>query len=204
MNDRSSEEDRSGAESMDLQSDPRASESTDLTRLIVEGFPPVEPHPHIWRRINKELGAERKPTNRDVMFRGLWIAAAIVLILGVAGTLVMGTSDSWLQGSTEDVVIRDLYDPNTGAVALTVHSDADGSTIAVSAATLPTLDEDSTYQLWSFVGTEVVSVGVLGPSIDSAQIWLEGEPTVLALTIEAIGGVAVSSATPVAVWTAAG
>jgi anti-sigma-K factor RskA len=202
MNDKSSTTGGDDAESTGLQSDPRASESADLTRVIVEGLPPVEPHPHVWRRIDKELGTERKETNRKGMRRYLWMAAAIVLILGVAGTLVMGTSDSWLQGSTEGVAIRDVSDPSTGAVALTLHTNADGSTIAVSAGTLPTLDEGSTYQLWSVVGTEVVSVGVFGPSIDSANIRLEGDPTVLALTIETAGGVAVSSAAPVAVWTA--
>ena len=203
MNDESSTADRGGTEATDFQSDPRTSESAPLTQLIVESFPPVRPHPHVWRRISSELRTERQPTNRRGVRGGLWIAAAIVLILGVAGTLVKGTTDIPLQGSTEGVAVRDISDLVTGAVALTLHTNADGSTIAVSAGTLPTLDEASTYQLWSVVGTEVVSVGVLGPSVDSAQIRIEGNPTTLALTIEAIGGVAVSSATPVAVWTSA-
>jgi hypothetical protein len=116
----------------------------------------------------------------------------------------MGTTGLWPQQSPEGVTIRDVADPNTSAVALTLHTNADGSTTAQSAEALPTLDEGLTYQLWSVVGTEVVSVGVLGRSVDSAQLRLEGDPTVLALTIEVTGGVAVSSATPVAVWTAAG
>ena len=204
MNDESSTTGGDDAESTDSQFDPRASESAGLTQIIVDGFPPVQPHPHVWRRINKELRTEGQQTSRKVWDRGTWIAAAIVLILGLAGGLVVGTSGSPPPGPTEQAATRNLSDPNTGAVALTVHSNADGSTTAVSTATLPALDEGSTYQLWSVVGTEVVSLGVLGPSPDSAQIRLEGDPTVLALTIEAIGGVAVSSATPVAVWTAAG
>ncbi|MGI9584410.1 MAG: anti-sigma factor domain-containing protein, partial [Acidimicrobiia bacterium] len=92
----------------------------------------------------------------------------------------------------------------TGEIEMSIHTDGYGSSIAVSAGSLPVLDSSSTYQLWSVVGEEIVSVGVLGPSIDSAPLRLEGNPAVLALTIEPIGGVAVSTADPVAVWTSTG
>ena len=127
MNDESSGVGGSDAESADLQSDPRVSESAALTHLIVESFPPVRPHPHVWRRINKELRTEGQGTNRTSRGRRLWIAAAIVLIVGVAGTFVVGTTDSWLPGPTEGAAARYLSDPDTGAVALTVHSNTDGS-----------------------------------------------------------------------------
>lgn len=204
MNDESSDTGRGEAESKSLNSDPRASESADLTALIVESFPPVQPHPHVWRRIHNELRTETERSGRNRVRRGIAVAAVIALILGVAGTVAMGTTGLWPQQSPEGVTIRDVADPNTSAVALTLHTNADGSTTAQSAEALPTLDEGLTYQLWSVVGTEVVSVGVLGRSVDSAQLRLEGDPTVLALTIEVTGGVAVSSASPVAVWTAAG
>jgi hypothetical protein len=204
MNDESSGTGGNDPDTANLHSDSRDPQSNDVTRLIVEGFPPVQPHPRVWRRITNELRIGDQRTTRTLSRWRLGMAAAFVLILGVAGLLTTSLSDGWPQGSTSGVAIRELSDPNTGAVALTVRSGPDGSSIAISAETLPTLDEASTYQLWSVVGAEVVSVGVLGRSIDSAQVHLEGDPTALALTIEATGGVAVSSATPVAVWTFAG
>ncbi len=204
MSDESSGQGGTDSESTDTPSDSRFSESADLTRLIVESFPPVRPEPIVWRRIRNELRIEGERTTRTATRRGIGLAAVFVLILGVAGMLLASVSYGWPQGSADDVAIRELSDPNTGAVSLTIRSDLDGSSIAVPTEALPTLDHASTYQLWAVVGAEVVSVGVLGPSIDSARIRLEGDPTTLALTIETIGGVAVSSATPVAVWTVAG
>ena len=204
MSDESSGQGGSDSESTDTPSDSRFSESADLTRLIVESFPPVRPHPHVWRRITKELRIEGRRPTRTPSRRALGMAAAVVLILGVAGLLTTSMGSGWAQRSADSVAIRELSDPNTGAVSLTVHSYPDGSSIALSTENLPILDGASTYQLWAVVGAEVVSVGVLGPSIDSAEIRLEGEPTTLALTIETVGGVAVSSATPIAVWTVAG
>lgn len=204
MSDESSGQGGSDSESTDTPSDSRFSESADLTRLIAESFPPVRPHPHVWRRITKELRIEGQRPTRTPSRRALGMAAAVVLILGVAGILLTSMGQGWPQTSDGSVAIRELSDPNTGASALTVHSHPDGTSIALSTGNLPTLDDASTYQLWAVVGAEVVSVGVLGPSIDSAQFQLEGDPTTLALTVETVGGVAVSSATPVAVWTDAG
>ena len=203
MSDESPGSGGTGAESTDTDTGQQPSESVDLTRLIVESFPPVRPHPRVWRGISNDLRNEGQPPSRLQWLRGLGIAAAFVLILGVTGLLVTSVGYGWPQGSADGTAIRELADPSTGAVALTVHSQPDGSSIALATETLPTLDDASTYQLWSVVGAEVVSLGVLGPSIDSSEIRLEGEPTTLALTVETIGGVAVSSATPVAVWTVA-
>ena len=52
------------------------------------------------------------------------------------------------------------------------------------------------------VGDEIVSVGLLGADPHEVPLRIEGEPAVLALTVEVAGGVAVSEATPVAVWQA--
>ena len=67
---------------------------------------------------------------------------------------------------------------------------------------MATLDEASTYQLWAVVGDEIVSVGLLGSDPDAVPLRIEGDPAVLALTVEVAGGVAVSEADPVAVWQA--
>jgi len=203
MNDESSGAGGDNADSWDGNSDPRESESADLTALIVEGFTPVPPHPRVWRRIDDQLDSPNKRAGRHRKHRGFAIAAVIILIVGIASAFGFSTSGPGLQPPAPEVAIRHVADPDTGDVVLTLHTHADGSTTAEPARALPTLDEGLTYQLWSVVGTEVVSVGVLGRSIDAAQLRLEGDPSVLALTIEVAGGVAVSSATPVAVWTAA-
>jgi hypothetical protein len=171
MSDESSGSGGSNPESADVHTDPRAMESSDVTRRMIEAFPAVPPHPLVWRRITSELRIDSEPPRRNRSFLLFGIAAAVVLIAGVVGLLNTDVSFGWRQTSNEPVAIRELSDPNTG---------------------------------WAVVGAEIVSVGVLGPSIDSAPVRLEGETTTLALTIESTGGVAVSSATPVAVWTASG
>jgi hypothetical protein len=208
MNDDSSGIEGPDSESAESNSQKRASESTDLTRLLVEGFEPIDPHPDVWGRIDNQLWSGSKPGYKRRRLGYLAVAAAMVLLIGIAGAL--GTIASRTGSDTQPAiaaqasVIRDLSDPATGDVTLTIHSGSDGSSIAVSAESLPVLDPASTYQLWSVVGDEVVSVGVFGPSIGAAPLRLEGDPAVLALTIETAGGVAVSSAEPVAIWTSTG
>jgi hypothetical protein len=197
-------DDSSGIEGPD--SEP--AESTELTRLLVEGFEPVDPHPDVWDRIDTQLWSGSKPWYKRRRLDYLAVAAAVVLLIGITGAL--GTIASRTGTDTQPVmaarasVIRDLSDPTTGNIELTIHTEPDGSSIAVSAGALPVLDGASTYQLWSVVGGEIVSVGVFGPSIGSEPLRLEGNPAVLALTVETAGGVAVSSAEPVAIWTSAG
>jgi anti-sigma-K factor RskA len=54
---------------------------------------------------------------------------------------------------------------------------------------LPELDADRTYQLWAVVGTNRISVGVLGPKPDVAAFTAPGQTSALAITSEAAGGV---------------
>lgn len=196
-------------------SDARASgdeaasaESAELTRLIVEGFEPVDPHQDVWRRIENQLWRSGKPRRSAALVGFLAVAAAIFLLIGMTGALITiasrESSDAQPAVALQATVIRSLSNPTTGDPELTIHSASDGTSVAVSAGSLPKLDSASTYQLWSVVGDEVVSVGIFGQSIGSAPLRLEGDPSVLALTIESAGGVAVSSATPVAVWTSTG
>lgn len=128
----------------------------------------------------------------------LSVAAALMLL---AGTAFIASSIT--TGSETSLASRELVDPSTGAVRMTVQVTPDG-TGSVTSVSLPTLDEDSTYQLWSVVGDEVVSVGLLGHDPAESPLRIEGDPAVLALTIEQAGGVAVSTQDPVAVWTAVG
>lgn len=188
--------------------DDSSAESEQLTRMIVEGFEPVDPPPDVWHRIDTHLWDEPESRHRTRIVRYFVAAAAAVVLIGLVGSLV-GIVSRDASGSepsivAEGAVLRELSDPTTGDLQLTIRTGNDGSSTAVSAGSLPVLDSDSTYQLWSVIGEEIVSVGVFGPSIASAPLRLEGDPSVLALTIEATGGVAVSTATPVAVWTSTG
>lgn len=205
MNDDSSGNDGTGYGPHDDNSPTDAADSADLTRLILEGFEPIEPDKDVWRRIDNQLRKPEEKRQSSVRFGYLAAAAAVLLlVVGIAGAFThigsRRTSDAQPVTALQETVVRDLSDPITGEVELTIHTDGHGSSIAVSTGSLPVLDDSSTYQLWSVVGEEVVSVGVLGPSIDSAPLRLEGSPAVLALTVETAGGVAVSTADPVAVW----
>jgi anti-sigma-K factor RskA len=208
MDDDSSGISGTGPDTEKADSESRTSESAELTSLLVDGFEPVDPHPNVWHRIDRQLWGENLSHYK---YRGLGymaVAAALVLLLGMTGIFatmaLRDGADAQPAAAAQASTIRDLSDPATGDVALTIHSESDGSSIAVSAESLPVLDPASTYQLWSVVGDEVVSVGVFGPSIASAPLRLDGDPAVLALTIETTGGVAVSTATPIAVWTSTG
>jgi anti-sigma-K factor RskA len=208
MDDNSSGISGTGPDSKKSDSETRTSESAELTSLLVDGFEPVDPHPDVWHRIDKQLWAGDRSQYKHRWLGYLAVAAAVVLLIGTTGVLatmaLRDGADAQPAIAAQASVIRDLSDPATGDVALTIHSEGDGSSIAIFAESLPVLDPASTYQLWSVIGDEVVSVGVFGPSIDSAPLRLEGDPAVLALTIETTGGVAVSSATPIAIWTSTG
>lgn len=208
MNDDSSGHEGMGSDPQETDARSRGAESAELIRMIVEGFEPVDPDPEVWRRIDRQLWRSEGSRRRTRPAVYLAAAAAVFLMIGMTGVLVnfasREASDAPPPIELQATVVRDLSDPATGDVELTIHTDSDGSSIAVAAGSLPVLDVASTYQLWSVVGDEVVSVGVFGQSIASAPLRLEGDPAVLALTIETTGGVAVSTAEPVAVWTATG
>ena len=66
---------------------------------------------------------------------------------------------------------------------------------------LPELGPDSTYQLWAVVGTNRISVGVLGPRPDVAAFTAPGQTSALAITSEVAGGVVLTQRPPVVVGT---
>jgi hypothetical protein len=62
---------------------------------------------------------------------------------------------------------------------------------------LPTLPKAQTYQLWGLVGSDRISLGVLGNQPQVAMFRVEGRTLGLAVTTEAAGGVVRSGQTPV-------
>ncbi len=66
---------------------------------------------------------------------------------------------------------------------------------------LPELAADRTYQLWAVVGTNRISVGVLGPKPDVAAFKAPGQTSALAITSETAGGVVLTQSRPLVVGT---
>ena len=198
--------------------------SEDVARLLVESFPPESPDPVVWDRIAASIASnEASSATHDASARpgasadtspapqaavvmmeprsrawpALFAIAAVFLAVIGSVAIINTTSNS----GSMDVAVYELADPSTGAVTATVSTDADGNAVVASVG-LAQLSDAETYQLWSVIGDEIVSVGLLGANPDEVALRIEGEPAVLALTVEVAGGVAVSEATPVAVWQA--
>lgn len=188
----------------------------EMSALLVDSFPPVQPDASVWRGIEELVhsGASTEdvavPTpgdttdahrgGRSYAKRFSAVLAAAAVLIAVVGTLVAieRSGDEGVVLAAAGVV-RQLVDPASGDAFITVVTSDDGLSVA-TATRLPTLDATQTYQMWSVVDDQVVSVGLLGPDPADASFRIEGNPTVLALTVEVAGGVAVSEATPVAVW----
>lgn len=172
----------------------------DDIRTIVGTFPSVEPHDLVWSRIEAEIRSDNARRNR-VRWIGVFagIAALVVAVVGSASLIAGGTS-TVSETSMTVAAVRELVD-DSGDVVLRSISQPDGTTVA-TAVSLDALPDDQTYQLWSVVGGEVVSVGLFGPNPTTHSIRIESEPTALALSIETAGGVAVSTNEPVGLWVA--
>ena len=188
----------------------------EFSRLLVDSFPAVEPDDLVWDGIEAQISAGRSrgsesaqspltadgagTTERTLGSRLAPLLAVAAVLLALVGTafVVQRTSNGDV-ASVSAGVVRQLSDPSTGDLSVTVVTTDDGLSV-VTTAQLPALDPAETYQLWSVVGDEVVSVGLLGSNPSDVEFRIEGDPTVLALTVEVAGGVAVSEATPVAVW----
>lgn len=167
---------------------------------LLASFPAVEPDASVWSNITDAIA----PRDSVPAVRRRWpyvaaVAAVAVLFLGIGAVLGgLMTSDGAVVASEQ---VRELVDDN-GHVVLTVSTADDGSATAVG-HNLPALPSTDTYQLWSVVKGEIVSVGLLGQEPDAIALRIEGDPAALALSVEVAGGVAVSSNPPVGLWTAA-
>lgn len=188
----------------------------EFSRLLVDSFPPVQPDTSVWDGIEARISprsandptvsqlpppsGDRPGTQGTLVSRLVPFLAVAAVLLGLVGTVFI--AERAIGGgvvSASDGIVRQLADPSTGELALTVVTADDGFSVA-TATSLPTLDRSETYQLWSVIGDEVVSVGLLGSNPQNVDFRIEGSPSVLALTVEVAGGVAVSQSSPVAVW----
>lgn len=145
------------------------------------------------------------------------VAVAAVALVGVLGYKVIDDSrridrvnKQALGTEFKRTVDAAQADPSARHVNLL---SARGATVAAEAVVLPDgagyltnktlgdLPSDRTYQLWALVGTQKISVGVLGPKVGSAGFRAPTNASGLALTEEQAGGAVVPTNTPVGVGT---
>jgi anti-sigma-K factor RskA len=216
MNDNSNGTGSSGDSSYESEFDDLNGTADRFARLLVDSFPPVPPEDTVWDGIEASIASpdrqapdttQAPQADTPGSSSGQWTARRLAPLLAVAAVVMALMGSVFVVQSqrqpavvaASDGVVRQLADPVSGELAMTVVTAEDGTSLATSAS-LPALGADETYQLWSVVGDEIVSVGLLGTDPANVEFRIEGEPAVLALTVEVAGGVAVSEATPVAVW----
>ena len=93
----------------------------------------------------------------------------------------------------------DLRAPGTPFVAQVVLL-PDGTGYLLD-SNLPELGVDRTYQLWAVVGTNRISVGVLGPDPGIAAFKAPGQTSAFAITSEVAGGVVLTQNQPLVLGT---
>ena len=216
MNDNSNGTGSSGDSSYESEFDDLNGTADRFARLLVDSFPPVQPDDTVWNGIEASIASSdpqpsdpNQASQADISSTssGQWTARRLAPLLAVAAVVMALMGSVFVVQSqrqpavvaASDGVVRQLADPVSGELAMTVVTAEDGTSLATSAS-LPALGAGGRYQLWSVVGDEIVSVGLLGTDPANVEFRIEGEPAVLALTVEVAGGVAVSEATPVAVW----
>jgi anti-sigma factor RsiW len=141
---------------------------------------------------------ERRGARRP---RGAWIlSAAAVLVLVVVGGLFVANRSGDDDVSPEVAMERlareaatlpgsrtgELTDPDR-TMAVPVVVDPQGHAFLM-AGVLPTLDAEHTYQLWAAEGDTMISLGLLGHDPTMAVVGVDPAVTVLALTVEPVGG----------------
>ena len=144
------------------------------------------------------------------------VAAAAVALVGVMGLKIVDDGrriDSLKEQAQSAELSRtakaaladpgarrvDLRSPETPFAAQVVLL-PDGTGYLLD-SNLPDLGADRTYQLWAVVGSNRISVGVLGPKPEIAAFTAPGQTSALAITSEAAGGVVLSQSQPLVVGT---
>jgi anti-sigma-K factor RskA len=136
--------------------------------------------------------------------RVLALAAAFVFVIAVGIGVVVSRDDSSssdLAAQIEDAqasptarrIVLESPSGNARAEAVMLRN---GTGYLVE-SDLPRLASNRTYQLWGIDGSNVVSLGVLGPELGQSAFKFVGAPKALAITAEVAGGVAQSQNDPV-------
>ncbi len=144
------------------------------------------------------------------------VAAAALALVGVMGLKIVDDErridalqeqargadlSRTVEAAVADPTARrvDLRSPDARFVAQAVLL-PDGTGYLVD-SNLPDMGGDRTYQLWAVVGTNRISVGVLGPKPGIAAFKAPGQTSALAITAETAGGVVLTQNQPLVVGT---
>jgi anti-sigma-K factor RskA len=185
-----------------------AAQYREVAAWLLNAFHPIEPGLNVWRGIERGLTDRRTKQGRR---RGTWMltAAVVAAVTLLAGAVVLAAGDRSPATDAEVLAAApgsrtlQLTDPVTGADVASLVIGADGSAFLVGDGLAP-LADGATYQLWSVVGGEVVSAGLLGPDPGAVALRVEADPSLIAVTVERAGGVVVSAKEAVASWSASG
>ena len=163
-----------------------------------------------------DLEERRRRRFRPLEVAAAAVAAAALAVVGLMGVKIVdderridALQEQARGGGLGRTAEAALADPTARRVDLR-SSDArlvaqavllpDGTGYLVE-SNLPELGGDRTYQLWAVVGTNRISVGVLGPKPGVAAFKAPGPTSALAITSEAAGGVVLSQNQPLVVGT---
>jgi len=155
------------------------------------------------------------PARRSVPVRvaaaALAAAAVLIAVLGVQVVRVNHRLDHMVAAvertGVDQAALAALNDPagrhvllqaNGGALDAEIVLLPSGEGYLVSSR-LPALPDDQTYQLWAIVGSDKISMGLLGSRPSVAAFRYIAKPAALAITPEKAGGVVTPEHTPVAV-----
>ena len=177
----------------------------DLWNRIVAELEPAIPEPELSRLY--PLGA--RPAPRRWAAVPAAAAAVLVIVVGVLGWQIHDQGhriheiNAAIGARDLDQAVRDAaLDPGSakatlrsadGRIQLAAVIGRDGSGFLVPAAgqALPPLPTSETYQLWAVVGTQKISMGLLGPHPNQVVAFHASAPAIdaLAITPERAGGV---------------
>ena len=151
------------------------------------------PGPELARILPMDVARRRRERWKPVVLAGLVAAALAVGAIALvnrprSGDLIEQAAEQASHRSGSRVVT--LLDPK-GAAGPEAIIDLAGHGY-LRAADLPAVGSDRTYQLWGVVGEQVISLGVLGADPATESFTISGDVSLLAITVEQRGGVAVS------------
>jgi len=146
-------------------------------------------------------------------------AAVLLIVVGVLGWEIHDQGhriheiNAAIGARDLDQAVRDAaLDPRSARATLlggngrvqldaVIAPDGSGFLVPTPGDQLPTLPASQTYQLWALIGTQKISMGVLGPHPAQVVAFQASAPGIdaLAITAEHAGGVVASTHAPVAV-----
>jgi anti-sigma factor RsiW len=136
--------------------------------------------------------------------RVLALAAAFVLVIAVAVGVVVSRDDSGSQSDLASAIANAQFSRDARRIHLESSTgDARAEAVMLPNGTgylvssdLPKLSTNRTYQLWAIDGSNIVSLGVLGPDLGPSAFKFVGTPKTLAITDEVAGGVPQPTSNP--------